>query len=89
MRLLIAEDDPKLLKSLVYIFKRNQYAAVDEVELKRLFDRFYRADKARTYQGGCGVGLSMAKAIAEKHKGEIGAYRKDSGHIGFSVVLPR
>lgn len=65
----------------------NTYASVGELELNRLFDRFYRADKARTFQGGYGVGLSMAKAIAEQHKGEITAYKKDSTHIGFKVVL--
>ena len=65
----------------------NTYAAVDELELNRLFDRFYRADKARTFKGGYGIGLSMAKAIVEKHKGEIIAYKKDSTHIGFKVVL--
>ena len=65
----------------------NTYAAVGELELNRLFDRFYRADKARKFTGGYGVGLSMAKAIAEKHKGEITAYKKDAAHIGFKVVL--
>ena len=65
----------------------NTYSAVSEIELHRLFDRFYRADKARTFTGGYGVGLSMAKAIVEKHKGEITAYKKDSTHIGFKVVL--
>lgn len=65
----------------------NTYAAVSELELHRLFDRFYRADKARKFTGGYGVGLSMAKAIVEKHKGEITAYKKDATHIGFKVVL--
>ena len=65
----------------------NTYAAVGELELNRLFDRFYRADKARKFTGGYGVGLSMAKAIVENHKGEITAYKKDSTHIGFKVVL--
>ena len=61
--------------------------ALGELELSRLFDRFYRADKARTFTGGYGVGLSMAKAIVEKHKGEISAYKKDATHIGFKIVL--
>ena len=65
----------------------NTYAAVGELELNRLFDRFYRADKARTFKGGYGVGLSMAKAIVENHKGEITVYKKDNTHIGFKVVL--
>ena len=71
----------------VMLTVENTYASVGEIELDRLFDRFYRADKARKFTGGYGVGLSMAKAIVEKHKGEITAYKKDSTHIGFKVVL--
>ena len=48
---------------------------------------FYRADKARRFTGGYGIGLSMAKAIVEKHRGEITAYKNDNSHIGFKVVL--
>ena len=71
----------------VVLTVENTYAAVGELELNRLFDRFYRADKARTFKGGYGVGLSMAKAITEKHKGEITAYKKDNTYIGFKVTL--
>ena len=71
----------------VVLTVENTYAAVDDLEMSRLFDRFYRADKARTFQGGYGIGLSMAKAIVEKHKGEIVAYKKDASHIGFRVTL--
>ncbi|MBQ2668578.1 MAG: HAMP domain-containing histidine kinase [Clostridia bacterium] len=65
----------------------NTYRDVAKVELDRLFDRFYRADKARTYTGSFGIGLSIAKGIAKKHKGDIIAYKKDSTHIGFKVIL--
>lgn len=68
------------------LYVENTYADVGETELDKLFDRFYRADKARTFTGGFGVGLSIAKAIVTQHKGEINAYKKDTGHIGFKVI---
>lgn len=69
------------------ITSENTYAYVDNVELDKLFDRFYRADKARSFTGSFGVGLSIAKSIAHKHKGDITAYKKDSEHIGFKAKL--
>jgi len=65
----------------------NTYSAVGGVELDRLFDRFYRSDKARTFGGGFGVGLSIAQSIVNKNRGDITAYKKDTAHIGFKVTL--
>ncbi|MCH5332489.1 MAG: HAMP domain-containing histidine kinase [Agathobacter sp.] len=65
----------------------NSYAAVGELELHRLFDRFYRADKARTNGDGFGVGLSIAKAVAERHRGEITASNIGGNRIRFTVRL--
>lgn len=69
------------------IITENTYRNVDRLELNRLFDRFYRADKARTFSGNFGVGLSIAKGIAKKHKGDIAAYKKNIDIIGFKVTL--
>lgn len=74
-------------KHHIVLTVENTYKDIDNVELDRLFDRFYRADKARTFTGGYGVGLSIAKSIVEKHRGDITAYKKDSTHIGFKVVM--
>jgi len=65
----------------------NTCDAVDKLELNRLFDRFYRADSSRTFTGSFGIGLSIAKAVVEKHHGDICAYKKDKTHIGFRIVL--
>lgn len=62
----------------------NTYARVEELDLDRLFDRFYRADKARTFTGSFGIGLSIARSIAKKHRGSITAFKKENT-IGFRV----
>lgn len=67
-------------------YVENTYADVGKTELHKLFDRFYRTDKARTFTGGFGIGLSTAQTIVMQHKSEISAYKKDENHIGFKVV---
>ena len=55
---------------------------------KHLFDRFYRIDEARNSESGhYGLGLSIAKAVAERHKGSI-AVSCRGGKVCFSVELP-
>ncbi len=64
----------------------NAYKDVDSVELGKLFDRFYRADKARTSSNSFGIGLSIAKSVMQTHGGDIKAYKKD-GAIGFKATF--
>lgn len=67
----------------------NAVDAMPEGDLKRLFDRFYRADTSRNSQtGGSGVGLSVAQAIVEAHGGSIRAQALDARTICFTVTLP-
>ncbi len=57
--------------------------------LKHLFDRFYRPDKSRSREsGGYGIGLSMARAIMERHDGRIWAEQTDQGRIRFVCEFP-
>ena len=74
-------------KRSVILTVENSYSQVDEVELDKLFDRFYRADVARTFNGGYGIGLSVARAIAQNNKAEIHAYKKAKGTIGFKITF--
>ena len=61
---------------------------IDEEQLSHLFDRFYRTDESRNEAGAhYGLGLSIAKAVAEGHGGNIRAEYKN-GIISFIVTFP-
>lgn len=56
-------------------------------DLKNIFLRFYRTDKARNHKGSFGLGLSIAESIVKKHKGKIWAESKNGVNY-FYVDLP-
>ena len=65
----------------------NTCEGLDETDLERLFDRFYRADKSRSGAvKGSGIGFSIAKAAVEAHGGRIRAEKSAHG-IMFQVTL--
>lgn len=56
--------------------------------LPRLFDRFYRTDASRNSEtGGYGIGLSIARAVVDAHKGKISAESKDNNSLLITVIL--
>ncbi|MBQ7714249.1 MAG: GHKL domain-containing protein [Clostridia bacterium] len=66
----------------------NDCEELDAEKIPQYFDRFFRADDSRSRDtGGYGIGLSIAKAIVERHRGKISAESKDSHSITFTVTL--
>src|SRR5262245_810358 len=62
---------------------------IPKSEIHRLFDRFYRIDKARSREiGGSGLGLSICKSICEAHGGQIEAESDVGPGSTFRVTLP-
>jgi signal transduction histidine kinase len=70
----------------VVLIVRDTGPGIASEHLPLIFDRFYKADAARKAAGGSGLGLSIVKAIVERHGGTITA-RNDGGAV-FEIVLP-
>ena len=65
---------------------RDTGGGIPEEHLPLIFERFYKVDAARKAAGGSGLGLSIVKAIVERHGGRISA-RNDNGAV-FDIFLP-
>jgi signal transduction histidine kinase len=65
---------------------RDTGPGIPEQHLPLIFERFFKVDAARKAAGGSGLGLSIVKAIVERHGGRITA-RNDNGAV-FEIVLP-
>lgn len=73
----------------------NTGVSVPEIEQIRIFDRFYRADKARSHKDdyehgtGAGLGLSIGTWIARVHQGKLELVSSDTTKTTFKVTLPK
>ncbi|HFR3551463.1 TPA: cell wall metabolism sensor histidine kinase VicK [Streptococcus suis] len=79
----------KTTDSQLIVSISDQGLGIPKADLPKIFDRFYRVDKARSRsQGGTGLGLAIAKEIVKQHKGFIWA-KSEYGHGStFTIVLP-
>ena len=75
-------------KGVVLTTENGARAPLSEEALRHLFDRFYRADASRSREsGGYGIGLSVARAITEKHGGSIRVRQTPEGRVVFTCNL--
>ena len=61
---------------------------ISDEEKKKVFDRFYRAEKSRSTKGHFGLGLSIAYDIIKAHNGSIRVTDAEGGGAVFTVILP-
>ncbi len=73
----------------VILFVRDEGVGIAPADLPRIFERFYRADRARSRElGGTGLGLSIVKHIAQLHGGRVEAESKLGQGTTIRVILP-
>ena len=74
----------------VVLTVHNTGAVIAPEDLPRVFDRFYRADKARSRESGSyGLGLAIARDVAREHGGDITVTSTEAEGTTFAVELPR
>ncbi len=73
----------------VCITVQDQGPGIDGKHQKRIFERFYRCDKARSRKhGGTGLGLAIVKHIADSHNGRVELKSEPGNGAAFSLILP-
>lgn len=80
---LLAEADESAVRFAV----KDSGVGIPEDDVPRIFERFYRVDKART-GGGTGLGLSISKHLVESHGGQIWAESREGEGSTFYFTLP-
>ncbi|MEN9801178.1 MAG: two-component histidine kinase PhoR, partial [Actinomycetota bacterium] len=73
----------------VMIEVRDRGVGIPAKEIDRIFERFYRVDRARSREtGGTGLGLSIARHIAHNHGGDILVHSVEGAGSTFTLQLP-
>lgn len=79
----------EMKEELVEVYVQDTGPGISKEHLDRLFDRFYRTDKARSRdKGGTGLGLSVVKGILNAHQSEINVESEEGEGSRFYFTLP-
>lgn len=80
----------EVLESAVAISVKDDGVGIPRAELERVFERFYRVDRARSREtGGTGLGLAIVRHVAENHGGRVLVESKPGDGSTFTIELPR
>ncbi|WP_079708284.1 two-component system histidine kinase PnpS [Paraliobacillus ryukyuensis] len=80
----------KQIDDTIQIEVRDTGIGMSEDQIPRIFERFYRVDKARSRNtGGTGLGLAIVKHIVEAHKGKIEVHSRLEEGTTFTIHLPK
>ena len=79
---IVGREEPKITSITV----KNDVNSISDHELKLIFEKFYRSDKAKNQSSG--LGLAIAKEIVKRHGGTLKA-ESVNGHTTFSINLPK
>ncbi|MEJ1088961.1 ATP-binding protein [Microbacterium sp. Mu-80] len=80
----------KIDGDVVEIAVADQGIGIAEADAERIFERFYRADEARSRRtGGTGLGLSIVKHATQRHGGEVRLWSRPGQGSTFTIRLPR
>jgi OmpR-family two-component system manganese-sensing sensor histidine kinase len=72
----------------VKVMVEDSGVGISPKNVRRIFDRFWRADQRRRFGGGTGLGLSIARALAERHGGRISVSSRIGTGSTFTLTLP-
>ncbi len=89
IRVSAGQADTRNMNQGIQIQVRDQGIGIEKQHLPRLFERFYRVDKARSRKlGGTGLGLAIVKHIVQVHRGRIDVVSVPGKGSTFTIFLP-